>query len=306
MSRGHLLITGGAGFIGHHAVREALARGYGVTVVDDLSTGRPGRLPLAARLVELDIRDPALGDLLAAERFDGVLHLAAQTSVRYSMEQPAEDRAINLVATEALLAGLARVNPAARIVFVSTAAVYGEQGGTVTEASATAPRSAYGAHKLAAEDRVRRFGLSHAVLRLANVYGPGQRSDADGGVVAIFLDRLARGLPLTIHGDGGQTRDFIHVDDVARALVDALGWDQDGVWNVSTGVETSLNAVLSSIAGLLGRAPAVEHGPPRPGDLRHSCLGNARILGTTTWRPLIAPEDGLARTLAAEGILTYS
>ena len=220
MRRMRTLVTGGAGFIGSHVVDALLARGDEVHVVDNLSTGSRENLAAGAELHELDIRDPAIETLGAELRPDVVFHLAAQADVGTSVERPVFDAEVNVVGTVRVLEAARAAG--ARVVFTSTGgAIYGECDEPAAEDHARQPLSPYAVSKLAGEEYLagwnRLHGTSHVVLRLANVYGPRQMPALEGGVVAIFLDRLRAAETCQIFGDGSQVRDFVHVSDVAAA-----------------------------------------------------------------------------------------
>jgi UDP-glucose 4-epimerase len=260
------LVTGGAGFIGSHLVDALVARGDEVTVVDDLSTGRREFLNPAAHLVEHDIREPF--DVGA----DAVVHLAAQAA-------------------------------GARLVFSSTGgAIYGDVDGPAAEDAPLRPVSPYGMAKLAAEAYVqgwnRVHGTQHVVLRFANVYGPRQSATLEGGVIAIFLERLAAGEEALIFGDGEQTRDFVHVDDVVRALLRASTRD-GGVFNVGTGVETAVNRLHALCCEAVGVDAPARHDPPRLGDARRSVLDVTRAARELDWHPEVELAGGLFSTWSA-------
>lgn len=277
-------VTGGAGFIGSHVVERLVAEGHQVVVVDNLSTGQAEWVSPRARLVEGDVLDPA-GWADQVGPVDVVLHLAAQVSVAAGEARPSHDARVNLEGTLTVLEWALGAG-AREVRFASSAAVYGDPSRLpLREEDPTAPLSFYGIHKLAAEWGVRRFaerhGMSAVVLRLANVYGPRQRADGEGGVVAIFADALAHGRTPTLYGDGLQTRDFIYVADVARAFTWRLLAEpaQVAVLNVSTGAALSIRELwqrLGQVAGV--DAKPLQTGPPRPGDIRHSRLDPARLL----------------------------
>ena len=289
------LVTGGAGFIGSHLVDALVARGDEVTVLDDLSTGRREFVHEQARFVEHDVRKPFETDA------DVVFHLAAQADVATSVERPAFDSAVNVVGTvNALEAARAA---GAQLVFSSTGgAIYGEVERPAREDDPLRPVSPYGIAKLAAEAYVegwnRVHGTGHVVLRFANVYGPRQSASLEGGVVAIFLERLVAGEPTAIYGDGGQTRDFVHVDDVVGSLLAATGRN-GGVFNVGAGVETSvaeLHALCVRVAGVEAEATREA---ARPGDARRSVLDPEHAAAELGWRASIALADGVAKTFVA-------
>jgi UDP-glucose 4-epimerase len=286
------VVTGGAGFIGSHVVDALIARGDEVTVIDDLSTGRREHVHDAATLVVHDVREP----FEAAA--DVVFHLAAQADVGTSMERPGFDAAVNVVGiVNALEAARAS---RARLVFTSTGgAIYGEVDGPASEDAERRPVSAYGIAKLAAESYVegwnRIHGSGHVVLRLANVYGPRQSAELEGGVVSIFLERLARGEQTLVFGDGGQSRDFVHVEDVVAAVLAAAGVS-GGTFNVGTGVETTVNELHRLCAETLGVEVEPQHQAARPGDARRSVLDVTRAGRELGWRPQVPLADGLRRT----------
>ena len=289
------LVTGGAGFIGSHLVDALLARGDDVVVVDDLSTGRREHVDPAATLLEHDIREPFETDA------ELVFHLAAQADVGTSMEQPAYDAEVNVVGTVNVLEAARAAG--AHLVFSSTGgAIYGELDGPARERSALLPVSAYGLAKRSAEVYVdgwnRVFGTRHVTLRFANVYGPRQSASLEGGVVAIFLERLAAGEPTTIFGDGSITRDFVHVDDVVRALL-AASAQGGGVFNVGTGVETTIAGLHRLCEQAVGVDAPPSFGPPRPGDAQRSVLHTelaSRELGFTA---SVRLAEGIVATCAA-------
>ena len=289
------LVTGGAGFIGSHLVDALIARGDDVVVLDDLSTGRSDYVNETAQLVEHDVRRPFETEA------EIVFHLAAQADVGTSMERPSFDSEVNVVGTVNALEA-ARAS-GAHLVFASTGgAIYGDVDAPAAEDAPLLPVSAYGLAKRAAEiyvdgwNRVHRTG--HVVLRFANVYGPRQSAALEGGVVAIFLERLVAGEPTTIFGDGTITRDFVHVDDVVAALLLA-GERRGGTFNVGTGIETT----IADLHGLCEEAAGVDApptlGPPRAGDARRSVLDTTlaeRELGFAAAVPL---RDGIASTQRA-------
>lgn len=300
INRGNVLVTGGAGFIGSHVVETLLHDSWQVSVVDDLSGGDRANLPGGVPLFVHDIADPALMAVFAAGAFDAVVHCAAQTSVPRSVADPAFDRRVNLVGTENVLA-CAKASGVGRIVFFSSGgAIYGDMDVQADETTLPAPLSQYGVHKLAAESYVALSGLSHAILRPANVYGPRQRAGTDGGVIATFVDRLSRGEILHINGDGAQVRDFVYVADVASAVRSALSWNSSGVWNVASGVETTVNDLARHVGDALGVAPTLAYGPARAGDVRISRLSNARIIRQGLWRPEYTLAQGLAAMVATK------
>ena len=289
------LVTGGAGFIGSHLVDALVERGDEVTIVDDLSTGRRQFVNAGARLLEHDIRTPLAMDA------DVVFHLAAQADVGTSVERPAFDAEVNVVGTVNVLEAARRAE--ARIVFSSTGgAIYGDVIAPASEDAARRPVSPYGIAKLAGEAYLegwRRIHGSPAVaLRFANVYGPRQSASLEGGVIAIFLERLAAGEETVVFGDGEQTRDFVHVADVVRALLLAAGRDE-GVFNIGTGIETTVNRLHELCRSVVGSVAEPRHADPRAGDARRSVLDVSRAATELGWVPEIELEDGLRATWAS-------
>src|SRR5262245_51492661 len=243
------VVTGGAGFIGSNLVDRLIGRGDEVTVVDDLSSGKRENVDDAATLVEADIRDGL--DLGTA---DVVFHLAAQADVMTSVSRPDHDAAVNVVGTVQVLEAARRAG--AQVVFSSTGgAIYGECDGPAAEDAPTQPLAPYGIAKLCGEQYLagwnRIYGTGHVALRFGNGFGPRQEASLEGGVVSIFLERMATGQPTTIFGDGGQTRDFVFVGDVVDALLAASG-QAGGVFNVGTGRETSVLELHRACADVAG------------------------------------------------------
>jgi UDP-glucose 4-epimerase len=286
------LVTGGAGFIGSHLVDALLARGDDVVVLDDLSTGRRDYVNAAATLVEHDIREPFETDA------ELVFHLAAQADVGTSMERPGFDSEVNVVGTVNVLEAAREAG--GHVVFSSTGgAIYGDVDAPAREDAALLPVSAYGLAKRSAEVYVdgwnRIFGAGHVVLRFANVYGPRQSAALEGGVVAIFLERLAAGEPTTIFGDGTITRDFVHVDDVVRALVLA-GGRRGGIFNVGTGTETTVAELHALCERAVGVDAPPAFGPPRAGDARRSVLDPSHAAAELGFTASVALAPGIAST----------
>ena len=292
------VVTGGAGFIGSNLADALLARGDEVHVLDDLSKGRRENVADEATLHVADIREP--DEVFAAARPEIVFHLAAQADVRVSVERPAFDADVNVVGTIRILEA-ARAH-GAKVVFASTGgAIYGECDGPAPETAARLPLAPYGASKLCAEEYLatynRLYGTTHVSLRFGNVYGPRQIAHGEAGVVAIFMGLLRDGGTPTIYGDGTQTRDYVHVADVVRAMQLAAGCD-GGVFNVGTGVETSVLELYDALQEAVGIARAPSYAPARLGELRRSALDPSRAADALGWRPDIGLADGLALTWA--------
>jgi len=290
------IVTGGAGFIGSHVVEALLGRGDEVHVLDDLSKGRRENVAAGAELHVADIRDPdAVFDAVAPE---AVLHLAAQADVRVSVEQPGLDADVNVLGTVRILEA-ARCH-GAKVVFTSSGgAGYGECDGPAPETAPMRPLAPYGVSKLAGEEYLaaynRLYGSSHVTLRLGNVYGPRQEPHGEAGVVAIFMGLLLEGGTPRIYGDGRQTRDYVYVGDVARAALAALAHD-GGVFNVGTGVETSVVELAAAIGVASGIDRPAELAPARLGELQRSVLDVSLAARELGWRPAHSLADGLAAT----------
>jgi UDP-glucose 4-epimerase len=295
------IVTGGAGFIGSHLVDRLLAEGVSVLVIDDLSTGRPSNLPAEARLDQLDIVDADLLRPFGAWSPDVVFHLAAQASVVRSVSDPLRDLAVNVVGSHRVAAA-AKAAGARRVVFVSSGgAIYGETARPATERTLPAPTSYYGIHKLAAEEHVRLAGPPSVIVRPSNVYGPRQAAGLEGAVVAALVEQARKGSPLMIHGEGLQTRDFVHVRDIADALW-LLGQPDApiGTWNVASGRSMTIADLADAVERGHGSPLGREHGPRRPGDVTRSSI-SARPLRALGWRPRVRLGDGIAELLQREG-----
>ncbi len=292
-------VTGGAGFIGSHLCEHLVAAGNEVLAIDDLSRGHRENLPPGFPLATMGIGAPGIGDRLAAFAPQALVHLAAQVDARRSLEDPVFDAQVNILDTVRLFAAAVQAG-VQRIVFASSAAVYGDPEEIPTpEESPLAPLSPYGVGKLAGEGYLAFFARQHGVaavaLRFANVYGPRQESVGEAGVVAVFCQRLLAGEPVTIHGDGRQTRDFVYVEDVARACRRALS-GPPGVYNVATGVETDVRTLFARLAAAIRPGSLPVHGPAIAGEPRRSALDPSRAeagLGFCAAEELGA---GLART----------
>ncbi len=296
----NVLVTGGAGFIGSNVAAELVRRGHGVTILDDLSTGHEGNLQgLPVRFIRGDVR--IRDDVEAAMKGqEGVCHLAASVGNKRSIEDPRFDASVNVQGTINVLEAM-RACGVRRIVYSSSAGIFGEpKHEPVDEAHPCEPLSPYGATKLCAEKLCLAYmhlhGLRAVCLRYFNVFGEHQRYDAYGNVIPIFATRALAGQPLTIYGDGEQTRDFVHVGDVARANAAALEREAaGGPVNVGTGRRTRVLDLARTIRDLCGHAVGIIHAPERPGDVRH-CTADVRRLVTELG---FTPLTELPRLLAA-------
>jgi UDP-glucose 4-epimerase len=302
---GSVLVTGGAGFIGSHIAEAYLAAGWSVTCLDDLSRGKRDQVPAGAKFIVADVRSPEAFEAIADGGFDVINQQAAQIDVRVSVDEPARDASINLVGFTNVL-GAAAAGKVKRVVFASSGGVvYGDPDVIPTpEPTSNLPISPYGVSKLAGEHYLRVLGTLHGfegvAMRYANVYGPRQDPKSEAGVVSIFVSRILAGKPLTIFGDGEQTRDYVFVRDVARANVLASTaavsrGDRLDVpaFNIATGTETTVNGLARHVMQALGREVPVEHAPPRAGELQRSCLDITKARRELAWQPEVAFTEGL-------------
>jgi UDP-glucose 4-epimerase len=296
------IVTGGAGFIGSHVVDALLADGCGVTVIDDLSSGKASRVADEAKLVELDIVDGAGVKRIVDEvEPEAVFHLAAQASVTASVADPGRDCEVNVRGTLNVVA--AANERGAPVVFTSTGgALYGDDAPMPTgEDREPAPLSPYGASKWAGEAYVKTWGLSrgvpNAVARLGNVYGPRQSPHGEAGVVAIFTHKLYVGERPKLYGHGKPTRDYVYVGDVVSALLAAAG--KAGTYNVATGVETDVMTVWSELREVSGADVLPELADLREGELQHSRLDPSRAERELGWRAQMPISQGLRKTYQA-------
>jgi UDP-glucose 4-epimerase len=305
-----VLVTGGAGFIGSNLVAALLRDGSEVVVLDDLSTG--SRANLSEVEGEVELIEGSILDTQALERamagVERVFHLAAQVSVPASMDDPEFNDAVNCRGTQLVLAQAKRAG-AARVVYSASCAVYGNAPGLPKDEHATlSPESPYAASKYYGEVLAgvwsRSMDLEVASLRYFNVFGP--RQNPLGGYAAaipIFIKRILAGAPIVIHGDGEQTRDFVHVDNVVEAnlLASRVPGAGGEVFNIGSGVQTSINDVVSTIAEIVGVEALTSHGDPRAGDVRHSVADISHGSNILGYRPTVGLADGLASTLAWYG-----
>jgi UDP-glucose 4-epimerase len=291
------IVTGGAGFIGSHAVDALIARGDEVHVLDDLSKGRRERVAPKAELHVADVREPDA--VFDQARPDIVFHLAAQADVRVSVERPSYDADVNVLGTVRILEAAHRHD--ARVVFASTGgAIYGECDGPAPETAERRPLSPYGTSKLAGEEYVatwnRLYGTEHVALRFGNVYGPRQEPHGEAGVVAIFMGLLHEGGGPTIFGDGSQTRDYVYAGDVVEAMLAAAAFPGGGVFNVGTGTETSVKDLYAAIQRAAGVEREPRYGEARLGELQRSVLDISLAEHELAWRPRHSLDEGLAET----------
>ncbi len=305
-----IILTGGAGFIGSHVAGLLLAHGHDVAIIDNLSTGKRENVPEGARFHEADIRS-GCAEVFKEFRPEALCHQAAQMDVRRSVREPDFDAEVNVLGTLRLLENCVR-HGVGKVVFASTGgAIYGEQNVfPASEGHPQYPVSPYGVSKLSGERYLHyyeaQYRLPYAALRYANVYGPRQDPHGEAGVVAIFCGNLALGRASRINGTGEQTRDYVYVEDVARANVLALesgagdggpeGGASSGAYNIGTGVETSVNEIYEVLRGISGRALSPEHGPAKPGEQLRSCVDPSAAGRALGWHPEVGLAAGLKET----------
>jgi UDP-glucose 4-epimerase len=300
-ARGTVCITGGAGFIGSHLAEAFLAEGYRVLIVDNLSGGRAENVPSGAELHVLDIRSKEAAELVRTAGVDLLVHHAAQMDVRKSVEDPVFDADVNILGSLNLLEA-ARHGGVRQVIFASTGgAIYGEQDYfPADENHPVRPVSPYGVSKLALERYLFfyhvAYGLDATCLRYANVYGERQNPHGEAGVVAIFLNRLLAGHTPTINGPGLQTRDYVHVSDVVRANLAVVGKPGFNIYNVGTGVETSVVDLYKEIARAVGSPAEAQHGPAKAGEQQRSVIDASRLRGDLGLPDPLPLQQGIQRT----------
>ncbi|HTU57839.1 MAG TPA: SDR family NAD(P)-dependent oxidoreductase [Polyangiales bacterium] len=313
MAQETVVVTGGAGFIGSHTVEQLLRQGCRVVVVDDFSSGKRANLAAVKdnerlTVIEADVSDGLWGCLASYVQKHGpvqrIIHLAAQTSVVRSVESPLHDLRANYTSTMNI-ADFARRSGAKRMVFASSAAIYGDvETVPVRESVPAAPLSPYGLHKLASEQCLRYHALVHnvpaSVFRFFNVYGPRQDPNSPyTGVISIFINRSLQNLPLTIFGDGAQTRDFVFVGDIARMLAKAALSDRLGfsLANLGTGNATSVTQLAKEVVRLCNSTSTISYGPARAGEIKHSLAAIDQARELLDYAPEVALAEGLEQTV---------
>lgn len=293
-------VTGGAGFIGSHLTDYLLKAGYEVHIMDNFTSGHYYHDHPNAIIHEVDIRSELAQEILAKEQPQIVFHLAAQADVTLSIKNPCEDADININGTINILEGCRKGN-VQKIIFSSTSAVYGNlQKAAIDEQDLAAPISYYGLSKLSAERYIQLYqtlyGLDYTILRYGNIYGPRQTAKGEGGVIAVFMDRIKNGTSLKIHGDGKQTRDFVYVEDVVKANIAAMTRGNNEIFHVSTNKPTSINDLAEILIQLHPESLETVHSDSRTGDIKHSCLLNNKCCKELGWKPEFSIMTGLEKT----------
>ena len=306
-----VLVTGGAGFIGSHLADRLLAEGHRVISVDDLTTGRIANLAEARgygkefTFFNMDVRAEGLLPLFERHRPEVIFHLAAQSGVRPSLGDPARDASINIMGTINVLECATKVEARKVIYAASGGTIYGEPRrlpAKESTAQASHPMSPYGISKKVVLDYLgfyqRYRGLEYTACALGNVYGPRQDPHGEAGVIAIFAQRMLANEPVTIFGDGNQTRDYVFVDDVVHAFVQSFERGSGKLVNIGTGLEASVNHLFRLLADITGYDKEPDHGPLPPGELRRNALDISSASNAIAWKPWTHLEDGLAETVA--------
>lgn len=297
------LVTGGAGFIGSHLVDTLISKGYCVHVIDNLSSGRKEYLNSSAVFHEFDISSPDAHQLIIKEKPEYIFHLAAQADVSRSIHSPIEDMHINIAGTLNLL-DACRHYPVKNFVFSSTSAVYGNAGSElIYESHQPSPLSFYGLSKLTAERYIKlfhdTFNTQFVILRYGNVYGPRQTSKGEGGVIAVFHEKLQKNEDLEVHGNGLQTRDYIFVQDVVEANIAAAINGRNMIFQISTGQRTSILQLIELLKKYHSKEFHYLHSDERQGDIKHSCLDNTLAKRILAWEPYYSFEKGIKETYSS-------
>jgi UDP-glucose 4-epimerase len=296
-------VTGGAGFIGSHVADVLVAEGHEVAIVDSLVGGNRRNVPSAARFHPLDIRSPELRDVLLAERPEVVFHEAAQMSVKVSTDRPIYDAEVNVIGLLNLLEGCV-ASGVRKVVFASSGATYGNPTYLpMNEDHPQLPGAPYGITKMVTEHYLRYYaqdhGLQYTSLRYGNVYGPRQDAHGEAGVVAIFTAQLLAGKVPTIHWDGEQVRDYVHVKDVAQANLAAATAGDGRCYCIATGVGTSVNQLYDLLTEALEMHVAPKRADRRAGDLRAAYFDTSRALAELGWQARVPLRDGIGETVDA-------
>jgi len=297
-----VLVTGGAGFIGSHVVDAYIQKRAKVYVVDDLSGGKRSNLNPNATFYKMSINSSKFTELVKKIQPDLVIHAAAQQDVRKSVEDPQFDAKINILGTLSVIEAC-RVANVKKIVFTSSGgAIYpSTQRPPFSEKVLPAPISPYGIAKRASELYLHFayevHGIPYVALRFANVYGPRQDWGSTGGVLAIFAQRMLKNKPIVINGDGKQTRDYVYVSDVVRAVVLAANKPLVGIVNIGTGKELSVNAIFRTLKKVTGSELPERHGPGKVGEVARSALDARLAYRSLGWKPKVSFEDGVKKTV---------
>ncbi|TYR80643.1 NAD-dependent epimerase/dehydratase family protein [Priestia megaterium] len=295
-----VLVTGGAGFIGSHVVELLINQGYTPIVLDDLSNGDINHIPNGVKFYNVQLLSEKIEQIFKTEKPDAVIHLAAQINVAKSIKDPVEDAATNILGTINLL-NCCKLFTTKKFIFSSSSAVYGESDKPISEDAPTNPISFYGTSKLVSEIYIKLFnhlyGIPYTILRYANVFGPRQKSDGEGGVVSIFINQLLNAQTPCIYGDGKQTRDFVFVEDVAQANVSAIKHGKNETFNIGYNKQTSINDLYKIISEKINSTISPVYKNPLNGNILYSQLDNHKAIEKLKWQPVSDVESGLEKTI---------
>lgn len=296
----NIIVTGGAGFIGSHISDRLIQLGHKVIIIDNLSTGKKQNINPQATFCEMDINDSTLEQVFKRHKPEFVFHLAAQIDVRKSVKDPLLDANSNIMGTINLLSK-SRDYKIKKFIFSSSGGViYGETETPATEEAPPNPISPYGVAKLAGEGYIKCFGewegLPYNILRYANVYGPRQDPKGEAGVVSIFIGQLHNGKKSILFGDGKLERDYVYVEDVAEANILCLQKNNQSVYNIGTGIATSVDTLYSKISSIVNKKGEREYAPKRAGELERNVLNITKAKTELGWEPRVSLDDGLRRT----------
>ena len=295
-----MIVTGGAGFIGGHLIDRLIREGHKVAVVDNLSTGKKENLNPRAKFYKIDIRSPKISQIFKEEKPEIVFHYAAQIDVRKSVENPVEDAEINILGTLNILENCKKYK-VKKLIFASSVGVYGEPRALpVKETHPLDPISPYPITKLAIEKYLQYYQvqrLNFVFLRYSNIYGPRQTSTGEGGVIAIFINKILSGKKLIIYGDGNQTRDFLYVDDAVSAAIKALKAPSGSIYNIGTNKEISINNLLKLLSLILNKKIEPIFQPLREGEIINSRVDYSKIKKELDWQPKYELKSGVKKTI---------
>lgn len=298
----NILVTGGAGFIGSHIVDNYINLGYKVTIIDNLSTGKKENINPKANFVNLDIKDEKISEVFASKKFDIVSHQAAQMDVRVSVNDPKFDAENNILGSLNLYENCKNYG-VKKIIFASSGGtVYGEQSEfPCGEEHPKNPVSPYGIGKLTNEYYLyyykEVYGIDYVALRYGNVFGPRQNPKGEAGVIAIFADKFINNEQPIVNGDGNITRDYVFISDVVEANILALDEKVTGIYNVTTGIETSVNEIFNTLKEKTNSKIPIYHGPAKKGEQRRSVCSYDKFKNKHNWQPLVSFEEGIDKTL---------
>lgn len=296
-----VIITGGAGFVASHLADACVERGYETFIIDNLATGRQDNIPTEAEWINVDLATDPLEPIFAKIKPDVVFHHAANASVSISVKRPLFDQQVNIAGTIKLLEA-ARIHQVRKVIYASSAAIYGNPAYLpIDEQHPIAPISPYGISKYVPELYLQTYknlhNLNFTALRYANIYGPRQIAEGEGGVVAIFTDHVVKGEPIIIQGDGEQTRDFIYISDIVAANLAAIEHSDGGIYNIGTGQVTSINELVTTMQQVIEKPIEIHHTLPREGDIRHSYFNSQAAKEGLHWEPRVTLAEGLKMTL---------